>query len=150
MSRPLKISRKETLKQLGIAGMFHDIGLADEYDYLHQTDRSKMTAEQKMIFEGHPQRGAELLDEMGCMDSLTPQIVAQHHARRDNSGFPKSVAAGSIHLFSELIGLAEECVRWADQQPNISRSQILEKMEKSTFSGFSVKALEFFKGVMTS
>ena len=145
LAQPLGITRTEPLLAIGAAALFHDLGLRDLPENLLHEDRSRMTSEEKIRFEQHPLQGAELLRAFTGMSELGILAVTQHHERRDDTGYPQRLSAGSIHLFSEIVGIADELIRLLnlDRPPN--GQTIADELRNRVFQGFSLAVIEAFE-----
>ncbi len=145
LAGPLGITRPEQLMSIGTASLFHDVGLQELPEKLHDEDRSKMTAEDRALFEQHPVRSGDLLRTLDGMTDLAILAVTQHHERRDDSGYPQRLAAGSIHLFSEIIGIADEFIRLVTRKRPENSLSVSSELRLRIFQGFSLPVIEAFE-----
>ena len=129
LARKLGFDSTEAIEILGLAATLHDIGLykkgdlyedqnederefLDEEDIENQLSNVNLAASRRRVLEdiylNHPLRGADIVSEIEDINPLVPQLIAQHHERRDHSGFPGKVKADMIHQYSQVIGVADE------------------------------------------
>lgn len=147
LSKPLNSDAPKLIKQLGFASLFHDVGLMQMDPKFADEDESQMSEPEKVEFRLHPEKGAQIVSEMEQIEAIAVQAVAQHHARRDSSGFPKSVKPGDIHVFAEIIGIADEFSRLLIKRKKDPKIPVFEIMEKQVFNGFSLKVVEAFRTI---
>lgn len=94
-----------TVRELGIAGLLHDVGkLMVPNAILNKT--GQLEAAEKNLMRGHPDIGYRLLKELGTMSPLTLDIVRFHHEVLDGSGYPLGLKAEQL---SQEIRLATVC-----------------------------------------
>ena len=79
------------LQDLATGALLHDIGLLQVpqslLERIHDTSITQSEATRR-IYESHARSGAILLERQGGFSSAVEQIVAEHHAYLDQSGFP--------------------------------------------------------------
>lgn len=141
MGQALGTSRDHSIEVLGIAGLFHDIGLIHLPIELQTEDESKMSEEEITAFRKHPQIGAQLLHNIPRVDPLAVQLIAQHHERQDDHGFPTYRGGSRTHILAELIGISEvlshlieEAYGDKGKKPTMDPFKELRKLAKTQFS----------------
>jgi HD-GYP domain-containing protein (c-di-GMP phosphodiesterase class II) len=106
VSSKLGYSQEEVL-ELGIAGLFHDIGkLAVARKILKK--KSKLREDEFYRMKHHTTRGAEIL--MKYTDALgrLPTVVAyEHHLRYDMKGYPQLAFSRKPHTVSMIVSLCD-------------------------------------------
>lgn len=88
---------KQTVRELGIAGLLHDIGKMMMPDTLLSKDGALSTAEMAVI-RTHPVRGYELLARQGGMPELVLDVCLHHHERMDGKGYPNGLSDKQLSL----------------------------------------------------
>jgi HD-GYP domain-containing protein (c-di-GMP phosphodiesterase class II) len=100
---------KETLCQLGIASLFHDMGKADvPLNILNKP--SEFTPEEWAVMQRHPIYGVKTLMQIKGLDPLNTRVVAgafEHHLNYDLSGYPKVPYRREMSLFGKIISIAD-------------------------------------------
>jgi HD-GYP domain-containing protein (c-di-GMP phosphodiesterase class II) len=92
------------LIELGVAALFHEIGMIRLPAKVYLNSRTLSPAEQKMIYS-HPILGYNTLKEYGF--PLAVSIAAlEHHERENGSGYPRRLTSGKISLYSKIIAVA--------------------------------------------
>lgn len=130
---------------IGLAAFLHDIGLQDLPEKFRQEDEQALTPEEIFLYRQHPIKSAEILAGIPGIDSSVIQAVRQHHERRDRSGFPDGLGAGSINRVAEIVGISDEFVRIfhrAKLDPRIDPHFELELYVFPKFSGWAVEGLK--------
>jgi HD-GYP domain-containing protein (c-di-GMP phosphodiesterase class II) len=92
------------LIELGVASIFHEIGMIKLPVKVYLNSRSLSPLEQKMIVT-HPALGYNVLKNYGF--PLAVSIPAlEHHERENGSGYPRHLTSGKISLYSKIISVA--------------------------------------------
>ncbi|WP_284776118.1 HD-GYP domain-containing protein [Agrobacterium sp. lyk4-40-TYG-31] len=86
---------EETVQQLCMAGILHDIGkLTISLQVLQK--QGPLNAAERALMEQHPERGYQLLSNTPGMSPLVLEICRSHHERLDGKGYPDRLAAEKI------------------------------------------------------
>ena len=94
------------LKQLSLAGLFHDIGkLRISDDIINKP--GKLTEEEFEIIKKHPIYGYNCINEAVGISKNVALGVLQHHEREDGQGYPYGVSGDKIHEFAKVIGICD-------------------------------------------
>ena len=90
----------------------------------------------------HSRRGAELLHLSSVLRELSP-IIASHHDRYGGEN-PSGLKGESIPLAARIIHLADRIDVLAGEQPELIRSEAVEKIKKSAGTMFDPLLVEVF------
>lgn len=99
--------KKEDIFNIGIAGLFHDMGkIAISRKVIQKP--TFLTDEERETMKSHSVLGAELLlqyvDKIGSL----PAIVSfEHHVRYDNRGYPKLLYPIRPHMVSLIVSICD-------------------------------------------
>jgi HD-GYP domain-containing protein (c-di-GMP phosphodiesterase class II) len=130
---------------VGMAAMFHDIGLVKLPPECQEDTEFKMTQEQYLQYSKHPLIGAQIIQELPQLDPIVAQAVAQHHERRNRKGYPLHLGPGAINRVAEIVGICDEFLRLMRKPRETSRSTIYSEMEKGVFHGFTFDVVNAFR-----
>lgn len=94
------------VKQLSLAGLFHDIGkLKISNDIINKPEA--LTEEEFEIIKKHPIYGYNILsDTIGISKNVTLGAL-QHHERIDGRGYPYGLKDDKIHEFARIIAICD-------------------------------------------
>jgi len=93
--------RGEELKQVGVAGLLHDIGkMAVPNEILNKP--GKLTDQEFDIVKNHPRRGWEILRTVYQADEPALDVCLHHHERMDGKGYPERLSADTLTLHARM------------------------------------------------
>ncbi|NRA61399.1 MAG: DUF3391 domain-containing protein [Psychrobium sp.] len=95
---------KETMAQLGIAGLLHDIGklkIPSQFYTVSDISASK----RKHVVERHAEYSVEFLNLSPNIDALVKRIVLEHHEYADGSGYPARKKLDQLEPLSLIVSL---------------------------------------------
>lgn len=144
---PLKIESQKAFESVGLASFLHDIALYQMSPVIQSQETSQMNEEELKLYHSHPTLGAEIVSKFPNVDSITRQAIAQHHERRNNTGFPGRASGAEINRVAEIVGISDEFVRLVEKAKKNPLINYLNEMEKKVFDGFSFPVIEAFRGV---
>jgi HD-GYP domain-containing protein (c-di-GMP phosphodiesterase class II) len=100
---------KKLRSQLGMAGLFHDIGKTRiPLEILNKTE--KLTPEDWAVIRRHPVFGAETIMRIKDWGDLSARMIYgafDHHLKFDLSGYPRLSRKRNLSLFGKIIALAD-------------------------------------------
>ena len=89
------------LKDLGMAGLLHDVGkmmIPDEV--LNKPGR--LTEEEFTVVKNHPVRGWEILKGSAGVSEMAIDVCRHHHERVDGKGYPDKLSGEGLSLFARM------------------------------------------------
>jgi HD-GYP domain-containing protein (c-di-GMP phosphodiesterase class II) len=90
-----------------MAGMFHDLGLA-ELTLDPKKNVESMNHEELMEWQSHPMKSLEVLNKTRA--DIPPEVFAailHHHERWNGQGFPNGLAENSISIAGQIVAIAD-------------------------------------------
>ncbi|MBU0996568.1 MAG: PAS domain S-box protein [Firmicutes bacterium] len=97
--------RDEDLKELELAGLYHDIGKISIPDDILRKP-GKLTKDEYDIIKTHPEIGYQILRAADQYSDLAVHAL-HHHERWDGLGYPSGQKGTEIPLYSRIIGIAD-------------------------------------------
>jgi putative nucleotidyltransferase with HDIG domain len=140
------------LRSLAIGGLLHDIGKLSVPASILQKP-GPLDDDEYDVIKLHPERGSELLLELGGFDETVRRLVLDHHERLDGSGYPRGLAAGELDLPTRILAVCDvydALVSKRAYRPAWSRDQALALLRDESGTAFDprcVSALEHVLGV---
>ena len=100
---------KQQLSQIGVAGLFHDIGKVRIPNKILQKP-GKLTPEEWAIMKTHPIEGVKIITKLHGVSSLSMRAMVtayEHHLNIDLTGYPRLKRRRAQNLFSRIIAICD-------------------------------------------
>ncbi|MFH1985693.1 MAG: HD domain-containing phosphohydrolase, partial [Pseudomonadota bacterium] len=97
---------RERLIEMGMVGLFHDIGMAkipEEIIY----KKEKLNDREFHLIKERPKLGYEILRQFGESYAYLAECTLQIYERVDGSGYPRGLKEDEIHEYAQIIGLVD-------------------------------------------
>lgn len=96
---------EEKLKEVRMGGVLHDVGkIAVDDAILRKPDR--LTDEEFEKIKVHPEKGAQLLQDVDFLEPLIPYCL-YHHERYDGNGYPTGMAGEDIPIEGRALAVGD-------------------------------------------
>jgi hypothetical protein len=141
----------QRLRSLAIGGLLHDMGKLSLPASILRKPTSLDDDEFEEIKQ-HPERGRELLAELGGFDATVRRLVLDHHERLDGSGYPRGLTAGQMDLSTRILAVADvydALVSARVYRPAWTTEQALEHLRAESGTAFDEKCVEALEAVVT-
>jgi putative nucleotidyltransferase with HDIG domain len=141
------------LRSLAIGGLLHDIGKLSIPDAILQKP-GPLDDDEYRVVKQHPERGRELLNELGGFDESVRRLVLDHHERLDGSGYPRGLRQDELDLATRILAACDvydALVSRRAYRPAWSREQALTLLRDESGIAFDprcVAALERIVGAV--
>jgi diguanylate cyclase (GGDEF)-like protein/PAS domain S-box-containing protein len=136
---------EEDLKELELAGMYHDIGKISIPDViLYKTGR--LSNEEFEIIKTHPEIGYQILRAADKYSDLAIHAL-HHHERWDGRGYPKGLKGEEIPYFSRIICVADSYEAMTSERPykdKMSKSEAVKEIIRCAGSQFDKSIAKIF------
>lgn len=100
LARTLELN-EVLVRELGLAGMLHDIGKMAVPDPVLNKP-GKLTDEEYAVVREHPQRGYDLLVRAEDAPAIAAEVVLHHHEKFDGTGYPHGLKGEEISLHARM------------------------------------------------
>ncbi|MFZ6773577.1 HD-GYP domain-containing protein [Undibacterium sp. SXout7W] len=117
------------IRELGMAGLFHDVGKVNIPEKILNKKDALNKAEQN-FFELHPHYGVEVGKQAG-MSKIMLDVIAKHHEYLDGSGYPKKLKSDSILMPVRIVTIAnvyDNLCNHIDPQKSLTPHEALSSM----------------------
>ncbi len=97
---------EQTISQLGMAGLLHDIGkLAIPGELL--TKESALSESEMSLMREHPSKGHAMLSRQAGMPAIVLDVCLHHHERIDGKGYPHGLSGDAISLHARIAAICD-------------------------------------------
>ena len=145
LAKSLNMTSSTPHRLVGLASLFHDIGLTQLPEELRHHDYSKMTKNQRSMHAKHVHLGADILKSFSEIEPSAIQAVAQHHERRDRSGYPDQLGGNSINRVAQIIGICDDFHTLIVQAKDDPKLNPIEKIQETMSKQFSHAIVDAFR-----
>lgn len=141
--------------EVAIAGLLHDMGLADLPESVTTKEEHERTKEEEEIYKKHVDNTLALIKfrKMILPDSVV-KAIAQHHERFSGTGYPKGIAGNRITVEAQILSIADDfdyLTMTKEGLPRMHPAAAFKKIYEETLNKPSVAKynLEFVKKFLT-
>ncbi|BCS89083.1 HD-GYP domain-containing protein [Pseudodesulfovibrio sediminis] len=145
LGKKLGYSRKK-LQEIGMAGMFHDVGKAVIPDTILNKP-GKLNKKEMNVMRTHPLRGFEILKAQQEIPDAVLRAALEHHERHDGSGYPRGLKGDEISDISRLLAVVDVYDALTSKRvykDPLPPSKVLGMMYKWRVTEFSPNIVEEF------
>jgi HD-GYP domain-containing protein (c-di-GMP phosphodiesterase class II) len=99
----------------------------------------------------HPDRGRELLSELGGFDDGVRRLVLDHHERLDGTGYPRGVRGDDLDLATRILSVCDvydALVSPRVYRPAWTRDQALELLRSESGVAFDERCVDALEHVL--
>jgi HD-GYP domain-containing protein (c-di-GMP phosphodiesterase class II) len=124
-------------EDLALAGLFHDVGLAQIPPEILEKPQDKWSKEERETYYTHPEKSVFIVKSRRLIiPAIVEKAILQHHEGFHGRGFPKQVSGDRICEEAQILSFAiqfDEETRIKSGQAQVDPQQAIEKI-KSTGS----------------
>jgi putative nucleotidyltransferase with HDIG domain len=96
-----------TLEKLAMGALLHDIGLKEIPKEILNKPRHELSYDERVIYESHAFRGAEILRSMPSINDDIISMVYEHHENAIGQGYPRRLRDFRMNPHAKIIALAD-------------------------------------------
>jgi HD-GYP domain-containing protein (c-di-GMP phosphodiesterase class II) len=138
------------LRSLAIGGLLHDIGkLSIAASILRKP--GPLDDDEFSVVKTHPERGRELLSELGGFDDGVRRLVLDHHERLDGTGYPRGIRGDDLDLATRILSVCDvydALVSARVYRAAWTSDQALELLRGESGSAFDARCVTALEGVL--
>lgn len=135
---------RQQLEELGVGALLFDIGMTKVPAQL-LNKQGELTEAEKTLVERHTTDGFDILRKQHDISLLSAHCALQHHERFDGSGYPRGLKSDEIHMYAQIIGLADTYDALTSPRPHRKRYTPSEAIELLFASGNTLFDFELIK-----
>lgn len=118
-------------QELAIAGLYHDIGLADVPSEIQSKPEEEWTDDERKLYQMHPEYSVRIIKEKKIIvPASVHTAIAQHHERFDGKGYPNQIAGFKLKMDSQILSLADQLDYLTQFQAGQKRRTPIEFLEE--------------------
>ena len=138
------------LRSLAIGGLLHDIGKLSVPASILQKP-GPLDDDEFAAVKQHPERGRELLAELGGFDDGVRRLVLDHHERLDGSGYPRGIGSNALDLATRILSVCDvydALVSTRVYRPAWTREHALELLRGEADVGLDARCVTALERVL--
>jgi HD-GYP domain-containing protein (c-di-GMP phosphodiesterase class II) len=138
------------LRSLAMGGLLHDIGKLSIATSILQKPGPLDDFEYALV-KMHPDRGRELLSELGGFDDGVRRLVLDHHERLDGTGYPRGIRGDDLDLATRILSVCDvydALVSPRVYRPAWTRDQALELLRCESGVAFDERCVDALEHVL--
>jgi HD-GYP domain-containing protein (c-di-GMP phosphodiesterase class II) len=138
---------KKPLVELGLAGLFHDLGKVRVPEEI-LFKQGPLTQQELSVLRRYPYESFQILRSLGDELHYLAESALNVNERLDGSGYPQGLQGDEIHPYAQIIGLVDVYEAITHQRPYRDKYlhfQAIKEIIKSLKNGFS---REHFKALL--
>lgn len=113
------------VRDLGMAGLLHDIGKAAiSPDILHKA--GPLSEAETIEMRRHPIQGHDILSAANGVPTVALEVCLHHHERMDGSGYPFGLKAESVSLAARMASICDVYEAMTSIRPHATSKSPLE------------------------
>lgn len=122
-------------EDLAMAGMFHDLGMAQLPDDLQDVNALELSDEQKAVYYAHPEKSVQMIkNKRIIIPDAVEKAILMHHESWNGLGWPKRIPGPRITEDAQILAFADQfdyLTRYREGRPRITPAQAVEEIRKS-------------------
>lgn len=137
---------RNQLEELGIGALLFDIGMTKMPQKLLSHTGGLSFAERDVIHT-HAKEGFDILRKYHDISIVSAHCALQHHERFNGSGYPRGLKENEIHMYAQIVGIADTFDALTSPRPYRKRYTANEAIEFLFASGgtfFDLELIQLF------
>ncbi|OAT85702.1 hypothetical protein A6P54_18520 [Bacillus sp. MKU004] len=138
------------VNQLALAGVLADCGMAKVSSTILKKEKPLSESEFQEI-KLHTANGYKMVKDSPLLKPEAKLAIFQHHERFDGTGYPTSEKSDRIHLYSQIIGIADVFHAMTSERIYRNRQpvfKVLDMISKDLFGKFDIKVVNALMQLM--
>jgi len=136
----------ETIRELGLGALLHDIGKVHWPETLYQKPRG-LSDEEWALVQRHPLDGAGIVEKMGPTSPTAMEVILEHHLRYDRKGYPivdSDKEPGFFGMIAQLADAYDAITTSRIYQNAFEPCKAMARLQSLAGTVFDPKLLEAF------
>jgi len=121
-------------EDMALAGLLHDIGIAELPAEIQCLDPSEMSPEQLIQYQKHPEKSVNLIKTRKIVvPEIVMKMIMQHHELFNGKGYPHGLYGDRICKEAQVLAIADrfdELTSLKEGKPLLTPSEAIESLRK--------------------
>ncbi|WP_337100982.1 HD-GYP domain-containing protein [Paenibacillus sp. YIM B09110] len=119
---------RNQLEELGIGALLFDIGMTKVPASVLSRE-GRLTPDEHALVRNHTTEGFEILRKYHDISIVSAHCALQHHERFNGTGYPRGLKGNEIHMYAQIVGLADTFDALTSPRPHRKRYTSSEAIE---------------------
>lgn len=119
---------RNQLEELGIGALLFDIGMTKVPASIIARE-GRLTPDEFALVRSHTTEGFDILRKYHDISVVSAHCALQHHERFNGSGYPRGLKGSEIHMYAQIVGLADTFDALTSPRPHRKRYTSSEAIE---------------------
>ena len=141
---------KSRLSHLGLACIFHDLGMDLMKDFVNQP--KTLTKENYEVVKTHISRSLEIAGSISILSGVVKETIATHHERASGKGYPRGIRSDDINPYAKILGLVDTYEAMTHTRPyreRINTRKAVRSLIGPLKNDFDTDVMKFFINKMS-
>jgi HD-GYP domain-containing protein (c-di-GMP phosphodiesterase class II) len=142
---------EDDIKELGIAGLFHDIGMRKVPDNIINK-KDKLEDQEYELIKSHPVLAFKSLEEKKIFSRDILEGILQHHEKNNGNGYPQRLKSDKINKLAKILSISdaiESQISFRAYRERRSSYNAIKEILKNNDNSFDNRYLEAFINVFS-
>jgi HD-GYP domain-containing protein (c-di-GMP phosphodiesterase class II) len=141
---------RDELLDIGVGGMFHDIGMTFLSSEILEKPEALSNVEYNMV-KKHPLLGHDFVEKNGLASEVSLTVIKHHHEHWDGGGYPSKLTGNNIPRSAQVAAICDIYCALTSDRPHrkaSSHDEAMRIMQSEAGRTFNAELFDRFRSVV--